>query len=242
MRLHISWLLCGGGGKPGSHILNPQSSILHRWNFYQPHRRLQRSECTSPSRAKRKPLDIEEEEEVVEVCSPPHHHHPSSHQPFMVRFTVKVLICIDMFLKSCAKLKLDTGVRPRGFKDPAGQKKKKKGQRDGTDLKSRLLYASLQTQKWDLQCAFFPLAAHHSRCRMFVGSSWNWETSGSGKGREAGSVSWLALAVEKTRIYICMAANISGSSVKPRPVQAGRVWPLTAAERSSRSSQRKTAQ
>lgn len=57
-----------------------------------------------------------------------------------------------------------------------------------------------------------------------------------GKGREAGSVSWLALTVEKTRICICTAANISGSSVKPRPVQAGRVWPLTAAERISRSS------
>lgn len=38
---------------------------------------------------------------------------------FMVRFTVKLMICIDMFLKCCAKLKLNTWVRPSGFKEPA---------------------------------------------------------------------------------------------------------------------------
>lgn len=69
--------------------------------------------------------------------------------PFMVTFTVKVLICIDMFLKCGAKLKLNTWVKPSGFKDPAkGQRAEDQpGDRSVTLL---FFYATWLMQKWDL--------------------------------------------------------------------------------------------
>lgn len=63
---------------------------------------------------------------------------------FMVGFTVKVLICIDMFLKCCAKLILNTLVRPCRFKEPV------KGQKDGTGQQTDITVCSLHdlaTQK-----------------------------------------------------------------------------------------------
>lgn len=74
--------------------------------------------------------------------------------PFTVRFTVKVLILIDTFLKCWAKLKLNTWVRPSRFKDPAN------GQ-DGTD------------EQTDLTVSFF---YNLSKCRnelyMYMLSTW----------------------------------------------------------------------
>lgn len=99
--------------------------------------------------------------------------------PFMVGFTVKVLICIDMFLKCCAKLKLNTWVRPSGFKEPA------KGQRHETGQQTDLTICSLHNlanAQMRSTCTFFPHEAH-----VFSGGWYLLMHSGATTGMEGNS-------------------------------------------------------
>ena len=75
----------------------------------------------------------------------------------MVGFTVKVLICIDTFLKCCAKLKLNTWVRPSGFKEPAKRQRNSTGQQ--TNLTIYCLH-NLANAPMRSACTFFPQKAH----------------------------------------------------------------------------------
>lgn len=73
---------------------------------------------------------------------------------FMVGFTVKVFIGVDTSLKCGAKLKLDTRVRPRGFKEPAWKTKTGSGQQ--TDVTICFLHnAQMRSGR-----TFFPHEAH----------------------------------------------------------------------------------
>lgn len=116
----------------------------------------------------------------------------------MVGFTVKVLICIDMFLKCCAKLKLNTWVRPSGFKEPA------EGQRDGTGQQTDLTICSLHklaNAQMRSACTFFPHEAH-----VFSGGCYLLMHSGATTGMEGNS--FLAYTAERMCIYICTSASI----------------------------------
>lgn len=132
--INTEWRRVGGWESPQllllllSHLLSLSLTLEFATAFS----KLQRWRSVIPSHPKRKLYD---KKEVFNL-------------PFMVTFTVKVLICIDMFLKCCAKLKLNTWVKPSGFKDPA------KGQRDENQPAERsvilLFYATWLMQKWDL--------------------------------------------------------------------------------------------
>lgn len=91
---------------PGSPAPSALSSLVAAspWNVCRAPEDVNGSRLVSPNHAARELCDTHKKRSVF----------PS----FMVGFTVKVLICIDTFLKCCAKLKLNTWVRPGGFKEP----------------------------------------------------------------------------------------------------------------------------
>lgn len=139
----------------------------------------------------------------------------------MVTFTVKVLICIDMFLKCCAKLKLNTWVRPSGFKDPG------KGQRDKdrpADRSVTLLFlCNLANAEMRSPCTFFPHEAHAFRGGFYLPihlgePSKKWKKIHS----------WLMLTDEETFIYTRTFAIIFSCLVNFRPVGAGRIFAFMA--------------
>lgn len=139
----------------------------------------------------------------------------------MVTFTVKVLICIDMFLKCCAKLKLNTWVKPSGFKDPA------KGQRDedqpGDRSLTLLFYATWLMQKWDLLANSFHMRPTPSAEDFIYLCIWENQQKNGGK-----HIYWLMLTDEKPFIYTCTFANIFSCLVNLGPVGAGRIFPFMA--------------
>lgn len=131
---------------------------------------------------------------------------------FKLRFTVKVLICIDTFLKCCAKLKLNTWVRPSGFKEPA------KGQRDGTSQQTDLTICSLHNlanAQMRSACKFFPHEAHVLSRGWYLLMH-----SGVTTGMEVNSC--LAYA-DRMCICTCTFASVFSFLVNHRPVQTGRM-------------------
>lgn len=137
--------------------------------------------------------------------------------PFMVTFTVKVLIYIDMFLKCCAKLKLNTWVRPSGFKDPG------KGQRDEdrpADRSVTLVFLwNLASAEMRSPCTFFPHEAHAFSGGFYLPMHLG-EPSKNGR-------KYIPLTKEKTLIYARTFATIF-CLVNFRPVGAGRIFTFMA--------------
>lgn len=137
--------------------------------------------------------------------------------PFMVTFTVKVLICIDMFLKCCAKLKLNTWVRPSGFKDPA------KGQRDGgrpADRSMTLLFFMQPGQCRNEICLHILSTRPTPSAEDFIYLC-IWDNH-----EKTPKHSWLMLTDEKTFKYTRNLAIIFSCLVHFRPVGAGRIFAL----------------
>lgn len=144
--------------------------------------------------------------------------------PFMVTFTVKVLICIDMFLKCCAKLKLNTWVRPSGFKDPA------KGQRDENWPADRsvtpFFKSNLANAEMRSACTFFP-----NEAQSFTGAFYLLIHSGepTKKGKQwKKQHSWLMLTDENSLIYTCSFANIFSCLVNLGLVGTGQIFAFMA--------------
>lgn len=141
--------------------------------------------------------------------------------PFMVTFTVKVLICIDMFLKCCAKLKLNTWVKPSGFKDPAkGQRAK---DQPGDRSVTLFFLCNLVSAEMGSAGKFFPHEAH-----AFSGGFYLLMHSGEPTKKWRKAHSWLLLTDEKPFIYTCTFANIFSCLVNLGPVGAGRIFPFMA--------------
>lgn len=127
----------------------------------------------------------------------------------LLGFTLKALICIDMFLKSCTKLKLNTWVRPSRLKEP----EKNKGTAPANRMSYQLIpYTTELVQKQELCVHSFHLkpmtSAEDAVYSCIQKEQQEWKEIHL----------WRILNAERLCTCICTFASIFSCSVNHRPV------------------------